>query len=91
MTGAGSATAHTLAQFLQASLELRHGPLLGGAALVAALGYPSAAALRQARRRGHVAVSLFTLPKRRGYFALTSEVAEWLAQARIGAGPQNNA
>lgn len=61
-----------------------HGPLLGGATLVVALGLTNAAALRQARRRGHVAVALFTLPKRRGYFALTRDVADWLAQARHG-------
>jgi hypothetical protein len=28
---------------------------------------------------------LFTLPKRRGFFALTRDVAIWLAQARLAA------
>lgn len=73
---------HCLKTILRNELESRHGPLLGGPTLVAALGLASAAALRQARKRGHVAVAVFTLPKRRGVFALTRDVADWLAQAR---------
>ncbi len=74
---------------LRAEMVRMHGPLLGGSTLVVALGLTNAAALRQARRRGHVAVALFTLPKRRGYFALTRDVADWLAQARHGLTPDN--
>lgn len=70
---------------LYTELAQRHGLVLGGAALAMALGHRSAASLRQARRRGHVAVALFTLPKRKGHFALASEVADWLACARLGA------
>jgi hypothetical protein len=71
------------AEQLRGELELLHGPLLGGPKLIAALGLASAAALRQARRRGSVAVPVFTLPKRRGFFALTRDVAAWLAAARL--------
>lgn len=74
---------------LREEMERMHGPLLGGSTLVAALGLTNAAALRQARRRGHVAVALFTLPKRRGYFALTRDVADWLAEARHGLTPSS--
>lgn len=84
---AASAAHNTLAQLRAAlldELEQRHGPVLGGADLAAALGHRSAASLRQARRRGQVAVVLFTLPKRKGYFALAREVADWLARARLG-------
>ncbi|MFG6442197.1 hypothetical protein [Roseateles sp. LKC17W] len=70
---------------LRGELESLHGPLLGGQKLIAALGLASAASLRQARRRGRVSVPLFTLPKRRGFFALTRDVAVWLAQARLAA------
>jgi hypothetical protein len=83
-------TAEALAQLravLLNELEQRHGPVLGGGDLAAALGHRSAASLRQARRRGQVAVSLFTLPKRRGHFALAREVADWLARARLGLPP----
>lgn len=74
-----------LAQELRKELEQQHGPLLGGATLVAALGYPSAAALRQARRRGKLAVPMFQLPGRRGYFSLVRDIADWLAHARATA------
>jgi len=67
---------------LRESLLRLHGPLLGGAPLVAALGHRSAASLRQARRRGQVAVPLFTVQNRRGWFALTQDVADWLAEMR---------
>ena len=59
----------------------RHGPILGGVDLAQAMGYRSLAAFRQARRRGQVEVSLFTLPNRRGVFALGLDVARWLADA----------
>lgn len=78
-------TAESLREQLRTSLEASHGPLMGGAPLQAALGHRSAAALRQARRRGKLDVALFTLPKRRGLFALTSEVADWIADARATA------
>ncbi len=71
-----------LAAQLSRDLSDRHGPILGGEALASALGYRSLAALRQARRRGQVEVKLFALPQRRGVFALSVDVARWLAQAR---------
>lgn len=84
MTTPNSLDLQGLKAALREEMESRHGPLLGGTTLVAALGLKSAAALRQARKRGHVAVAVFTLPKRRGVFALTRDVADWLAQARAG-------
>lgn len=68
-----------LAEKLHEGLLTRHGPVLGGADLARALGYRSLAAFRQARRRGQVDIALFTLPNRRGVFALTLVVATWLA------------
>lgn len=67
---------------LVADLERQHGPLLGGAALYRALGLPSAAAFRQAMSRNAVPVRVFAIPHRRGRFALTREVAAWLAGLR---------
>lgn len=74
-----------LQQELRETLLRMHGPLLGGKALVAALGHKNPASLRQARRRGQVAITLFTVPNRRGWFALTQEVADWLANIRMNA------
>jgi len=69
---------------LRREMDASRGPLLGGIALARALGLESLAALRQARRRGRITINLFSLPQRRGYFALTADVAEWLARARLG-------
>ncbi|MDG0854802.1 hypothetical protein [Roseateles puraquae] len=71
-----------LAQEIEHSLHERHGPMLGGAALYRALGYPTAAAMRQAVARGRVPVPLFDIEKRRGRFALTRDVAAWMARCR---------
>lgn len=70
---------------LRETLLRLHGPLLGGEPLVSALGHRSAASLRQARRRGQIGVPLFTIPNRRGWFALTQDVADWLAEMRTSA------
>jgi hypothetical protein len=65
---------------LRDSLLRVHGPLLTGRILASALGHRSPASLRQARHRGQVDIELFTLPNRRGFFAWTLEVADWLAK-----------
>jgi len=70
-----------LVEQLYEDLLVRHGPIIGGVDLAQAMGYRSLAAFRQARRRGQVEVSLFTLPNRRGVFALGLDVARWLADA----------
>ena len=64
-------------------LSSQHGPLLGGDELVRVLGYRTSAALRQAHKRGQISVPVFRLPDRRGYYALTYEVAAWIAEARF--------
>lgn len=54
------------------------GPLLSGKALWQALGFSGSPAFRQAKARGQLDVRVFKLPGRRGTFAFTSDVAEWL-------------
>ncbi|PZU47452.1 MAG: hypothetical protein DI568_09630 [Sphingomonas sp.] len=58
-----------------------YGPVIGGSDLVRALGYSNAAAFRQARRQGRVGLNIFNLPARRGSFALSADVADWLIAA----------
>lgn len=65
-------------QALRDSLTKLHGPLLGGNALATALGHSTAASFRQARHRGQVDIHIFKVPGRRGHFALTLDVADWL-------------
>ena len=67
---------------LRAELLNLYGPVLGRADLVRALGYSNAAAFRQARRQGRISLNIFTLPARRGSFALSTDVADWLIAAR---------
>lgn len=76
------ATLDPVAAQLVADMERQYGPLLGGAALYRALGLPSAAAFRQAASHEALPVQVFAIPHRRGRFALTREVALWLAQLR---------
>lgn len=85
MSAADLNDAEALREQLRREMEQLHGPLLGGTKLVAALGHANAASLRQARRRGCVPVPLFSLPQRRGFFALTRDIADWLAGARLTA------
>ncbi|WP_343674884.1 hypothetical protein [Paraburkholderia heleia] len=58
-----------------------HGPLLGGTDLWRALGYPTALAFRKAVERKTVPVRTFPLAHRRGQFALTHDVVDWLRTA----------
>lgn len=71
---------------IMASLEQAHGPLLKGDGLANALGYKNLASLRQAKKRNQVGVALFELPNRKGLYALTAEVADWLATCRLRPG-----
>ena len=56
-----------------------------GRSLWRALGYVSAQAFRKAVRLGTVPVSTFTIEKRRGRFAKTCEVAQWIATLDVAA------
>jgi adenylylsulfate kinase-like enzyme len=72
-----------LAKQLEAQLFKKYNMLmLSGESLRQALGYPSQDALRQAIKRSYVEVPLFTLPNRRGYFALVKDIALWIAQCQ---------
>lgn len=72
-----------LTQQLTEDLSRLYGPVLTGAALQKALGYRSGDAFRQAVCRNSVPVPLFSIPNRRGKFALAKEVASWLAAQRV--------
>lgn len=70
------------ADALEASLTRALGPVLGGAQLTRALGYPTQSAFRRALSRGAVPIPVFTIAGRRGRFALTRDVAAWLIAIR---------
>jgi hypothetical protein len=56
----------------------RYGPLIGGADLIRALGYRSNSAFRRADRMRILGVRVFSIPDRKGKYALTRDIAEWL-------------
>jgi len=60
----------------------QYGPIVGGTDLYAALGFKSYPAFYRSMKRGELGVPVFTLPGRRGWFALTAEVASWLEERR---------
>jgi len=74
-----------LAAALERELFARFGPMLSGEDLWVALGYPSMEAFRQALSRNLLPVPVFSLPHRRGKFALVKDVAHWLAICRATA------
>jgi hypothetical protein len=55
------------------------GALIGGDELRRLLGYRTAEALRSAVRRGSIAVPVFRIQGRRGFFARRDLVAAWQA------------
>ena len=59
-----------------------YGPLLTGENLSRALGYPSQSAFRKSISRNTIPIPVFTIEKRKGKFALTKDVANWLASKR---------
>ena len=63
---------------LEATMLWLYGPLLGNEPLKEALGYPSLGAMSQSIAQGRFPVRVFTLEARRGKFAFTRDVAQWL-------------
>jgi len=82
MTTTSPNPAEPLATLLERELAQLHGPMMTGEALRGALGYPSSDAFRQAVARKTTPIPIFPIEKRRGKFALTKDVAAWLAAQR---------
>lgn len=75
-------TDQLLVEKLEKDMMVKYGPLLTGDSLREALGYRSMDAMRQAALRGTLSVPIFTIENRRGKFALSKDVAVWLAKQR---------
>ena len=69
-----------LAEELKEDLMKLYGPMIYGKVLYMALGYGSGDAFRQAVSRKSVPVPVFPIENRRGKFALTKDVALWIAK-----------
>lgn len=86
MTGLNSD--EPLAALLERDLTQLHGPMMTGEVLRIALGYPSKDAFRQAIARKTIPIPIFSIEHRRGKFALTKDVAKWIAMQRERAEPK---
>ena len=71
-----------LDELLEHDFISQYGPVLTGDALIKCLGYPTKSALRQAIAKDKVDVPIFHLKNRKGQFALSKDVAQWLAMQR---------
>lgn len=79
-----------LIQSLESQLVSRYGLLLPSTAAAEALGFRTARAYRQAIARGTLSLKTFSVPNRRGTFALAADVARWIADQYAKAPDQNN-
>ena len=62
-----------------------HGPLLSAPAMAKILGFSNTDALRQARLQKRLPVPMFAIQGRRGWFASTLAVGEWIERTIDGA------
>lgn len=65
-------------------LLLQFGPVIGGNDLYGALGFKTYSAFHRGQQRGEITVNIFKLPGRRGWFALTNDLAAWLVSQAEG-------
>lgn len=56
----------------------QYGPLIGGPDLIKVLGFRSNASFRRSEKLGLLGVKVFDIDGRKGKFALTRDVEEWL-------------
>jgi len=59
-------------------LLAKHGPLITGEDLWRTVGFNSSTAFRQAKSQGRLDLPVFSVPNRKGTFAFTRHVAQWL-------------
>lgn len=67
-----------------------YGPLIGGVELRNMLGYKAASTFNRAKRLNLIGVKIFEIPNRRGSFALTKDVADWLQSISSSERNQSN-
>jgi hypothetical protein len=73
-----------LAMQLHESLLQKYGTVVGGTDLSRILGYKSTDTLRKAIQNKTLPLAVFSIPGRKGKFAVTMEVANWLIALRNG-------
>lgn len=80
---------HELVIKLEKDLMDRYGPIIGGEDLRQVLGYKTAAAFRLALKLGDISLPIFNIEKRRGKFALSIDIANWIVNQKYKGGKLN--
>jgi hypothetical protein len=84
MTAAGVNTdKQQLANKLEQELMDRYGLMVGGQDLRIVLGYNTASAFNLAFKLGDISLPIFNIEKRRGKFALSTDIAHWIASQKF--------
>ena len=78
-------------QQLKRDLLEANGELMTGMPLWRALGFKGERAFQRAAQRGWLPIAVFELPHRRGRYAKTRDVSEWLASLGMVDGCRSNA
>ena len=73
----------SLSEQIAITLNAEYGPMIGGKNLYKVLGYNTSGAFRQAVYKKTVPVDIFTIENRRGKFALSIDIARWLAEQKF--------
>ena len=63
---------------LNQQLLEKYGPMIGGKDLYMVLGFKTYGSFRLANERQQIPVRVFKIPRRRDWYALTSDLAQWL-------------
>lgn len=56
----------------------KYGPIIGGKDLYSSLGFKTYSSFHRFKQLGEIGINVFILPGRRGWFAMTTDVATWL-------------
>ena len=68
---------------LERKMNNQFGPVIGGKDLYSALGFKTYPAFHRINSLGELGVHVFKLTGRRGWFALTEDVAKWLEEQSL--------
>ena len=63
---------------MNAELLTKYGPLIGGSDLYKALGFKTYSSFKLAKARSQIPIHIFQIPERKGWFALTLDLSDWL-------------
>ncbi len=76
-------------QYIEQQLINQYGVLVTGDSLHKALGFNSSAAFRKGVERGTVEIPIMSFKNRRGKYALSTDIAEWITKYRFSSLEKN--